>query len=238
MPTLTLLTAAIFCFSHVVKFLKQGDPKYKTFFVRRMQQLANGDRSFKTHKRLKGSHSTIFEAYLEQKSGHRILYTEEGSSIVVWFVAKHKEVSRLMRLMDDAKNRSARQQLPQSLMSDLQNEGLITQQQKEEVLLDVFGNVPLKLYDVHLGSIDDITKEAWTPTLHLTEEERDVVETEGTVLLLGRSGTGKVNQIIFALTLALPLVALRKWKDVIGCSALERCHWLNQNRKDVIGCSA
>ncbi len=112
------------------------------------------------------------------------------------FVAKHKEVSRLMRLMDDSKNRSARQQLPQSLVSDLEHEGLITRQQtqqKEDVLLDVFGNVPLKLYDVHLGSIEDIiTKEAWTPTLHLTEEERDVVETEGTVLLLGRSGTGKV----------------------------------------------
>ena len=34
-------------------------------------------------------------------------------------------------------------------------------------------------------------KESWTPKLHLTDEERDIVEAEGTVLVLGRSGTGK-----------------------------------------------
>ena len=54
-------------FSHVVKWLKQGDKKYKTFFVRRMQQLANGERSRILRKRLKGSATTIFETYLEQK---------------------------------------------------------------------------------------------------------------------------------------------------------------------------
>ena len=45
--------------SHVIKFLKRGDPKYKSFFVRRMQQLANGERSRILQKRLKGSDSTI-----------------------------------------------------------------------------------------------------------------------------------------------------------------------------------
>ena len=54
-------------FSHVVKWLKQGDKKYKTFFVRRMQQLANGEKSRILRKRLKGSATTIFETYLEQK---------------------------------------------------------------------------------------------------------------------------------------------------------------------------
>ena len=48
--------------SHVVKFLKNGDQKYKSFFIRRMQQLANGDRSRILQKRLKGSlHSAICE---------------------------------------------------------------------------------------------------------------------------------------------------------------------------------
>lgn len=178
--------------SHVVKFLKQGDPKYKIFFVRRMQQLASGERSRILQKRLKGSKSTIFETYLEQKSGFRILWTQEGGSIVVWFVAKHKEVSRLMTLIDDSKSRTARQQISQSLISDLQNEDLAHQStQKDEILLDVFGNIPLKLYEVKFHSIQDIKKDSWTPKLHLTEEERDVVEAEGTVLVLGRSGTGK-----------------------------------------------
>ena len=31
----------------------------------------------------------------------------------------------------------------------------------------------------------------WKSSLVLTEEERNVIETRGTVLLLGRSGTGK-----------------------------------------------
>ena len=66
--------------SHVVKFLQRGDKKYRSFFVRRMQQLARGERSRILQKPLKGSQSHIFETYLEQKSGHRILWTEEPSS--------------------------------------------------------------------------------------------------------------------------------------------------------------
>jgi len=49
----------------------------------------------------------------------------------------------------------------------------------------------LKLYDVSFDNLNDITKKSWTPQMHLTEEERKVVEAKGTVLLLGRSGTGK-----------------------------------------------
>ena len=119
------------------------------------------------------------ETYLEQKSGFRILWTEEGDNIVIWFVAKHKEVSRLMTLIDDSKSRTARQHLPQSLISELENDNLLPQTaSREEVLLDVFGNVPLKVYDMNFHSINEMTMESWTPQLHLTDEERDVVETE------------------------------------------------------------
>ena len=48
-----------------------------------------------------------------------------------------------------------------------------------------------KLYDVNFDNIDDIAKTSWTPQMSLTDEERKVVEAKGTVLLLGRSGTGK-----------------------------------------------
>lgn len=213
-----------FIYSHVVKFLKNGDQKYKSFFIRRMQQLANGDRSRILQKRLKGSSSSticefdlrdefcacslrhltllgrmllpslVDETYLEQKSGFRILWTEEGDSIVVWFVSKHKDVSRLMRLIDDSKRRSACQLIPESLVSELHDEGLLpTASSRKEVLLDMFGNTPLKVYDVALNTISDIASEAWSPKLHLTDEERDIVEGEGTTLVLGRSGTGKVG---------------------------------------------
>ena len=178
--------------SHVVKFLQQGDKKYRSFFVRRMRQLASGERSRILKKPLKGSKTLIFETYLEQKSGHRILWTEESGSIIIWYIAKHKSVNRLMQLIDDSKSRSARQQMPATLVSELQNEGLLHQDEpKKEVLIDIFGNTPLKIYDVNFNAINEIAKDSWTPRLHLTEEERDIVEADGTVLVLGRSGTGK-----------------------------------------------
>ena len=87
-----------------------------------------------------------------------------------------------MRLIDDAKSRSARQQLPEALVKeDCQRPPA------DNILLDV-GNAPLKVYDLNFNALDDVTKESWTPQLHLTEEERSVVEADGTVLLLGRSG--------------------------------------------------
>ena len=103
-----------------------------------------------------------------------------------------KSVSRLAKLIDDAKNRSARQQMPQTLVDELNNADPVTQPSvKREILLDPVGNVPMKLYDVNLDSIDDIATTSWAPQMNLTDEERKVVEAKGTVLLLGRSGTGK-----------------------------------------------
>ena len=69
---------ALFSFSpsHVVKFLRKGDPKYKYFFVRRMQQLADGQRSRILAKRLKGSQSTIYETYLEVSNEYYVMYLQ------------------------------------------------------------------------------------------------------------------------------------------------------------------
>ena len=58
------------------------------------------------------------------------------------------------------------------------------------VMLDAMGNVPLKLYDVSFNEIDAISDKAWKPPMHLTKKETEVVQAKGTVLLLGRSGTG------------------------------------------------
>lgn len=82
--------------------------------------------------------------------------------------------------------------MPQSLVDELNDEFHCGQTSvKREVLLDALGNVPLKLYDVNFDNIEDISSSSWTPQMSLTDEERKVVEAKGTVLLLGRSGTGK-----------------------------------------------
>jgi hypothetical protein len=174
--------------SDVVKWLKTGDTKYKEFFIRRMKQLSRGERSRILAKRLVGSKNTIYETYLEQKSGFRILWTEKQRSIFVWYVAKHKNVSRLMGLIDSATNRSERQRVSDFEIEEVKKDD---KYQRPKVLLDPLGNVPLKVYDLDINGIEEISMKNWTPTLYLTSEERSVVEMPGTVLLLGRSGTGK-----------------------------------------------
>ena len=47
--------------SHVVKFMKNGDSKYREIFVKRILQLAKGERSHKLQKPLKGCESIICE---------------------------------------------------------------------------------------------------------------------------------------------------------------------------------
>eukprot|EP00980_Cylindrotheca_fusiformis_P000142 scaffold24_cov128-Cylindrotheca_fusiformis.AAC.15 len=49
----------------------------------------------------------------------------------------------------------------------------------------------MKVYEVALNDVGEVASGSWIPRLKLTDEERDVVESRGTVLLLGRSGTGK-----------------------------------------------
>jgi len=181
--------------SDVVKWLRQADTKYREFFVRRIQQLQNGDRSRILAKRLIGSESTIFETYLEQKSGHRILWQMETKlSILIWYVAKHKNVSRLMRLIDDSESRSARQRVEASSMLEFNartQDGHNESQTTNRILLNPRGNVPLKVYEVQPDSIAEILEASWSPQLYLSAEEKSIVEASGTILLLGRSGTGK-----------------------------------------------
>lgn len=182
--------------SDVVKWLKVGDAKYRGFFIRRLKQLSSGDRSRILAKRLKGSQNLIYESYLEQKSGYRVLWTPPSSSgdeLIIWYVAKHKSVSRLMLLIDDSKTRSARQrvvashELPE--LNETSSSAASSANSHSDFLINPLGNVPLKLYNVSMDNVEEISSESWTPRLHLTDEERNIVETKGTCLLLGRSGT-------------------------------------------------
>jgi len=182
----------------VVKWIRHGDSKYVGLFIRRMKQLSGGERSRILAKRLNGSTTSkvpIYETYLEQKSGYRILWTEKDDYLLVWYVTTHDRVSRLMRLIDDSKNRSQRQRISMDEMDEMKDashmNGRNNIKDEDEIFLDPLGNVPMRVYDIGMNEIENIKKKDWTPALHLTDEERKVVETKGTVLLLGRSGTGK-----------------------------------------------
>lgn len=157
-----------------------------------MKQLQRGDSSRILQKRLQGSDMTIYEVYLEQKSGFRILWTEKNEHVLVWYVAKHKSVSRLIKLIDESNKRSEKKRIYQEVDGlELLNNDAQTQDKndRKNVILDPLGNVPMKRYLV--DSVDEISDEDWTPSMVLTAAERDVVDTKGTTLLLGRSGTGK-----------------------------------------------
>jgi len=153
-----------------------------------------GERGRKLAKRLVGSQSLIYETYLEQKSGHRILWVPgDDNSILIWYVASHDNVPHYMKLIDDSENRGSRQLTGACLLlGEENNENSTTIVTQQKVHLDPRSNSPLKLFEVALNEIEHVvTDENWRPQLYLTDEERCIVQTKGSVLVLGRSGTGK-----------------------------------------------
>ena len=62
------------------------------------------------------------------------------------------------------------------------------------ILLDPNGNTPLKIHELPSAELDKLIIEDWKPPFRLTNDERKIVQTPGTVLVLGRSGTGKVRR--------------------------------------------
>ena len=62
---------------------------------------------------------------------------------------------------------------------------------KDQVFLDPLANSPLKIWELQSGSIERLKEEGWELKLRLTSTEEQVIESMETVLLLGRSGTGK-----------------------------------------------
>ena len=114
-------------------------------------------------------------------------------SLLIWYVAKHKSVSRLIGLIDDAESRSKRQLASASTLSDFKRDynGEDESADEERIMLDPLGDTPLKLYEIGIDEVKMLSDVKWKPRLYLTSRERQIVETNGTVLLLGRSGTGK-----------------------------------------------
>jgi hypothetical protein len=53
----------------------------------------------------------------------------------------------------------------------------------DQVLLEPLLGVPQKLYRFHYGDLERMASSPWLSPLNIIQEEREVVETEGTVLL-------------------------------------------------------
>ncbi|KAG7361350.1 UvrD-like helicase [Nitzschia inconspicua] len=189
----------------VLKWLDRQDSKYRGFFIRRICQLADGERSRILKKHLTGTKTAIWETYLDQKSGQRILWTEcetfltstaDGKleiekGILVWYVAKHDAVSRLMRQIDRAEDRSSEKLTSALTLFKEPKENVLQLDNGNRILADPMGDTPLKLHLLYRQDIRKLSSKEWKPRLHLTAEELKVVDKEGTVLVLGRSGTGK-----------------------------------------------
>jgi hypothetical protein len=63
--------------------------------------------------------------------------------------------------------------------------------ERDQVFLDPLANSALKMWEVGSRNVERLKEEGWQPKLRLTSTEEQVIESMETVLLLGRSGTGK-----------------------------------------------
>ena len=182
-----------------LKDIEKLDTVTRENAVRKLNDLAHGRGGMTTRKALVGcKNMRIFESYVNNTgAGERILWTELGeNSICVWYVPKHKNVSRMMKMIDEADERSERRLTSAAVLLSGHTEMSIDAHNKtigdDRVFLDPFSDTPLKVYDIPREEILKLVSPKWKPRLHLTRQEREIVQTEGTVLLLGRSGTGYV----------------------------------------------
>ncbi len=68
---------------------------------------------------------------------------------------------------------------------------LALQMSEDDVLLNLIGNVPLKLSIASLSELTLIAELGWKPLPRLSNAQKEIDGQSWTVLLLGRSGTGK-----------------------------------------------
>ncbi len=190
----------------MLKWFKRADGRYRGLLKARLTQLDSGQRSHHLMKRLVGFEHPIFEAYLDNKVGIRILWTEFRATIggsrfvgpLIWYVSSHDKVSRYASLIVDSLNRVSRQ--AKNRMYSWVDDGISMDLEPDSVLLDPKGNVPLKLYEFPRHDLYRVTDADWTPALRMTSKEREVIELDGSVLLLGRSGTGKTICVVNRMT--------------------------------------
>lgn len=107
-------------------------------------------------------------------------------SLLIWGVVRHKDVDRKMaqigKSLDDL-NRDF------VTYHDLGFSG--TMLDGDAILLDPVTSTPTKAYQLPTSELGRLAERLYTPHLKMTASESKIVETNGTVCILGRSGTGK-----------------------------------------------
>ena len=175
--------------SAAIKWLESTDTKYLNMFIQRVSRLANGDQSYALSKRLKHCKSPIYESKLD--SGTRILWSRlqrtesKNKSILIWVICKHDFITREATRIDHSYTR-----LRSSLSAELEDTNYIILKDND-VLIEPASNVPLKMYIATKDELQLISSGDWKPPLLLNKYQKEINETVGTMLLLGRSGTGK-----------------------------------------------
>lgn len=166
----------------------------------------------------------------------RILYTErnlkkEDSNILVYYVSKHDNVSRLLKLIEEAENRSRRQVIHSQ---ELAVASKLYEKSPHPLLPDPLGDTPLKVHALELQELPKMAKSHWKPRLVLTPEERRCVEKKGTVLLLGRSGTG-VRSLVYLFPCQPLTYCVHRKPFVlrIGWDTIARPFWMGAAKKIV-----
>ena len=111
----------------------------------------------------------------------------------MWYVSPHKKVSHYASQIDDSLSRLNRRTGGQGQPDDQQVKDTKGRMmiERDQVFLDPLANSPLKIWELQSGNVQRLKEEGWEPKLRLTSKEEQVIESMETVLLLGRSGTGK-----------------------------------------------
>ena len=182
----------------VARWLERADAKYRALFCRRIEQVADGQRSYALSKPLRHCDYPVFETKLD--AGQRLIWTRTKrggarESLLVWFVSKHDHVSHYVKLVERT---CSRLDAPFSGVWSVDEEAKETPPPllllgEDTVLLDPTSNVPLKVFSTPRKDFSMLSRIGtdWQPSLLLSAKEREVNDQEGTVCVIGRSGTGK-----------------------------------------------
>jgi hypothetical protein len=101
------------------------------------------------------------------------------------------DVSKLIRFIDSAQERSQRKLTSATTLFQSDENDVLHFDNSSRILPDPMGDTPLKIHILQREELPKLSNKDWKPSLYLTAQEQDIVKKPGTVLLLGRSGTGK-----------------------------------------------
>ena len=197
--------------SQVNQWILDSDTRWVGMFFKRIEKLSNGMNSYACCKQLKGTKKyKIFESKLDK--GQRILWTkvwpnkrdydkvkaeaeERGIEyiedidimkprLLIWYVCKHDEVSHHMQNIENSFNR----------VGIASFENLSTHLIQQEILVEPHGNSLMKMYTKSYSDMQEELNQKLRPKfeLRLTRAEKKINRIrEGSLMVFGRSGTGK-----------------------------------------------